>query len=244
MRNRRADQRVALVTGASGGIGSAICSQLIDDGYKVIGQSRSIEHCKVPSGVDVFKGEFSSASGCHEFVETLGGEIRSIDILVNCAGSAHIRKEFSELASQEFLTGFSINFLSAFVLSQAILPFMVEKQEGVIINIGSNTTSHKGSLLNFDYFLGKSAIDSMTLFLNKHFASHNIRINCIKPGLIDSGMHRTVPGYSDQDLLERVKAIPVRRMGLPTEIARLVSVLAGESGDYVSGQIFAVAGGE
>lgn len=233
-----------LVTGASGGIGRAICSQFIREGYRVLGQTTQANYSPWSQELEFIYGDFSTGDTCQQFINSLGKDIENIEILVNCAGSGTIREDVLNLSQQKLMTGFSVNFLSAFLITQAVLPSMVAKRSGVIINIGSNTTSHDGSSLNFDYFISKSALEAMTLYLNKHFSRHNIRINCIKPGLIDSGMVEKIPNYSISDFNGRMKLVPAGRPGFPDEIAKMVSFLANDSGSYVMGQIFSMAGGE
>ena len=236
--------KTALVTGAGGGIGRAITRQLLAEGYRVLGQTTQTDHISFPQGLEIYYGDFSSPQGIYDFIGSLGEEIEAIDILINCAGSGYIRKPFIDLEYGELIAGLSVNFLSAFLISQAVLPSMVRERDGVIVNIGSNTTSFHGSNLNFDYFIAKSSIEAMTLYLNKHFAEKNIRVNCIKPGLIDSGMREKVPGYDEMAFMRREKMIPGSEAGLPSDVANMVLFLVSEAAGYISGQVIAIAGGE
>jgi NAD(P)-dependent dehydrogenase (short-subunit alcohol dehydrogenase family) len=236
--------RIVLITGAGGGIGGAIIKEFIGNPlYKVIALYSGKNNIERYSDVTYFPCNFEDNLFELELVDLLSC-FDKVDILINNAGSNTDANDFLNLDFSDIENSIKINFKGAFLLTKFLLPLMIKNDFGRIINIGSNTVSLKGSRTSFSYFLSKSMLDSLTSYISKHFSQFNISCNCIRPGLINSGMHLKVPGYSENKFLLREKLVPGGKSGHVEDISRMVKFLSLDSSGFITGQIISIAKGE
>lgn len=240
--------RVALVTGASGGIGREIAHTLAMAGARVALSGRSAERIdSVRRSITEQDGTATPFVGDLESLETFTPLLRSIadvlgpvDILINCAG-INRREPIVEVNQSTFSEIIDVNLRVPYFLSQAVLPFMVEHGGGKIVNVGSLTTSWGVGNLSV-YGLSKSAIGQMTRVMSVEWSRHNVQVNCICPGWIETEL--TKPLWADpakrQWLLDR---IPAGRPGTPEDLVGLVLYLCSPAARYTTGQTFYVDGG-
>ena len=121
---------------------------------------------------------------------------------------------------------------------------MKEHGGGRIINISSVNVKYGGSAKSMHYVASKAALDNLTLGFAREGAKYNILVNSIRCGLIDTQMRAKTEGYSEEDLKRRIDMVPLKRMGQPIDIARMALFLASEAGNFITGEIFTVAGGD
>ncbi len=236
------DGKVALVTGASRGIGKAIASQLKALGATVIGTATS-EHGaeKISDYLGEAKGLVlnvtDDASIAHLF-EQIKREYGSIDILVNNAGITRDNL-FMRMKDDDWQDILDTNLTSVFKLSKAVIRPMMKKRTGRIINIGSVVGS-MGNAGQVNYATAKAGLLGFTKSLAREVASRGITVNTIAPGFIDTDMTQTLTDEQKEGIFSQV---PANRLGKPEEIANAVAFLASDTAAYITGETLHVNGG-
>ena len=239
--------KTVLITGASRGIGKAICYRFAKEGCSlIINCSKSsdalmqlkeelIENYHIPVLASV------GNIGDYSYVERLFSEIQTtfggVDIVVNNAGIAHIGL-LTDMTPDEWHRVMDVNLSSAFYTSKLSIPYMLSKQQGKIINI-SSVWGNVGSSCEVAYSASKGGLNSFTKALAKELAPSNIQVNAIACGCIDTEMNQC---FSEEERRELIEEIPAGRFGTPDEVAALVYTLANES-NYLTGQIITLDGG-
>ncbi|AEI77770.1 3-oxoacyl-[acyl-carrier-protein] reductase FabG [Cupriavidus necator N-1] len=240
------DNQVALVTGASRGIGRAIALELARQGATVIGTATSEAGAAGITdylGVDGLKGRgavlnVNDAAACDalidEIVKTHGG----IGVLVNNAGITQDQLAM-RMKDEDWLAVIQTNLTSVFRLSRAVLRPMMKARQGRIINI----TSVVGSVGNpgqMNYSAAKAGVAGMTRSLAAEIGSRNVTVNCVAPGFIDTDMTKAL---SEEQHASLKTQIPLGRLGQPEDIANAVAFLAGPQAAYITGTTLHVNGG-
>jgi acetoacetyl-CoA reductase/3-oxoacyl-[acyl-carrier protein] reductase len=254
--------RVALVTGGTRGIGAAICQSLASQGASIAaGYSSNSEAAEAfrqefnqtfgPEGVlTTHCGNVGVADDCRRVVGEVMEQHGRIDILINNAGIT-IDKTYAKLTDDDWFKVLAVNLSGAFFLSQAVLPHMIERGTGRIVNV-SSIIGETGNIGQANYAASKSGLFGMTKTLAKEVAymleragkrtddGVNVTINTVTPGFIATEMVAAVP----EKVLDKIKeGIPARRLGRPEEVARVVHFLAADASSYITGQIWGVNGG-
>ena len=229
--------RRAIVTGHRGGIGSAVATVLADDGVEVI-------------GVDLPEFDFSDLTDLEDRLAALVRDKRPIDILVNNAGIT-VLGTVLETPVSEVERVFRINFLAAYALMRAVLPGMVERRCGAIVNIASDQALI-GKQVSAAYGASKAAIAQLSRSAALDWARFGIRVNCIAPGSTDTAMLSTVIGDLAKTYPDRFptssadfyrSGVPLGRFAQPSEIAAAVAFLASDAASFITGIILPVDGG-
>ncbi|HMO57698.1 MAG TPA: glucose 1-dehydrogenase [Roseiflexaceae bacterium] len=242
------DGKVALVTGASGGIGSAIARGLAIAGARVAIHGRSAEKlAKVAAAIGAAGGvceQFTSDLGDHEapaaLVAAVAERCGGIDILVNCAG-LNRRMPINEMTPEVYDLIMDANLRSAYFLSQAALSHMIAAGGGKVIHIGS-LTSLIGLANTSVYGMTKSALAQLTKTMAVEWAQHNIQVNCICPGFIATDL--TANLFADPVKSEWILSrIPSHQPGKPDDLAGMAIYLASPAANYTTGQVLFVDGG-
>ena len=246
--------RTAIVTGSGGGIGRSIALRLAREGCHIgvfdiadAGAQATAELVRA-TGRDavVAVGDVSRredvARGAARFRQTLG----AIDILVNNAGILRTAP-FLETTDTQWRDTFGVNLDGAFFFCQAILPGMVERRRGAIVNM-SSWVGKKGVPNHAAYSASKFAVIGLTQSIAGEFAASGVRVNAVCPGIIVDTQMREDAEASNRhqglpDVAERAKTIPMRRTGTPDDVARVVAFLASDEADYMTGQSVNVTGG-
>jgi len=241
--------RAALVTGASGGLGSAIAETLAGAGAAVgLGGTRS-------DGLDAVRGRVEAAGGraavlpgrlddvesCRSLVRQAREALGRLDILVNCAG-INRRAALDAVTPEDFEAVLSVNLRSVFFTSQAAHPHLREAGGGKIVNVGS-MASHLGLARIGVYGMTKAAVAQLTKTMAVEWARDGIQVNCICPGFFRTPLTREYfwgTPHRKRWLLER---IPARRAGEPEELAGAVLLLVSPASSYITGQVISVDGG-
>ena len=234
--------RVALVTGASRGIGAAIAARLASDGVFVFGTSTSVEGA----------ARISAALGNHgngivlrvedpDSVSTAFEEVsreHSVSILVNNAGITNDNL-LLRMSDDDWADVINTNLVSLHRLCKPFLRGMMRERWGRIINLGS-VVGRMGNPGQANYAAAKAGIEGFTRSLAQELGSRGITVNCVAPGFIDTDMTAELGEKATEQLVTR---IPLGRVGTPNEVAETVSFLAGEGSSYITGQTIAVNGG-
>ncbi|MBQ3413818.1 MAG: 3-oxoacyl-ACP reductase FabG [Clostridia bacterium] len=237
--------KVAIVTGASRGIGREIAKNLAVKGIKVIANyNKSEENAKKLKEtlknegieIDIFKADVSRREECKELVKYTLKKYNNIDILINNAGISEY-KLFTEESDEDWNRVINTNLYSAFVMSQEVIPNMIHNKSGCIINI-SSIWGQVGASLEVIYSVSKAGMNGLTKALAKELGPSNIRVNSIAPGIIDTDMNKHI---SEIELKELEKDIPLEKIGLPEDISRCVNWLVDDM--YTTGQIIGINGG-
>ena len=241
-----AESKIALITGANRGIGKEILISLSNDGFTVIGTSRSQQ------GVDDVNDALKSTngSGCgvifdvtdKNAVSTLNEKITSeygkVSVLVNNAGIT-MDNLLIRMSDKEWDEVIDTNLTSIYRITKVFVKDMMKERYGRVINIGS-VVGVSGNAGQTNYSSTKSALLGFTKSLAKEVASRNITVNTISPGFIDTDMTNKLKD-SQKDML--TKSIPLGRMGLASELANVVGFLASDKASYITGENINVNGG-
>lgn len=237
--------KVAIVTGASRGIGREIAKYLARDNIKVIANyNKSKEKAiglkeelkKENIDIDIFKADVSKREGAKELANYAIKKYGKVDILINNAGISEY-KIFTEETDEDWEKVINTNLYSVFAMCQEVIPNMIHNKSGCIINI-SSIWGIVGSSLEVLYSISKAGIDGLTKGLAKELGPSNIRVNSIAPGVIDTDMNNNL---SDMELKQIRDEIPLERIGKVEDIAKCVKWLVDDN--FTTGQIISVNGG-
>lgn len=228
----------AVVTGGAGGIGSAVCRGLAENGYYVyVGYSLSAE--KAAELAHEIGGEAAKIDVSDiENISAVCKKIGEIDLLVNNAGISEIDL-FTSISKEKSSKIMQVNLIGTIELTRKILPHMIRRKSGCIINIGS-MWGEVGASCEVDYSASKAGLIGFTKALAKEVAPSGIRVNCISPGFIMTEMNSR---FSPEDLDLIREEIPLGIFGEPRHVADTVEFLASEKAEYITGQIIGVNGG-
>jgi len=236
--------QVALVTGASRGIGQAIAQELAQCGATVIGTATTDsgaaaigERLKGHGGVGRVLN-VTDASACEAMIDSIVKEFGRIDILVNNAGITKDQLAM-RMKEDEWSDVIATNLFAVFKLSQAVLRPMMKARNGRIINITS-IVGHMGNAGQTNYAAAKAGVAGMTRALAREIGSRNITVNCVAPGFIDTDMTRALSEEQQNSLKAN---IPLARLGTPEDVAQAVAFLASPAASYITGNTLHVNGG-
>jgi 3-oxoacyl-[acyl-carrier protein] reductase len=243
--------KVALVTGASSGIGAATASLLAELGARVaIGYNSNKEGAELVRSqitsaggeATICQADVAQAAGIELLVTRVVSTLGPIDILVNNAGSLLERLPILKLTEARWDAVMDLNLKSAVLCSQAVAESMILRRSGAIINIGSIAGRNGGGPGAGPYAVAKGGLVTFTKSLAKELAPYGVRVNCVSPGVIDTPFHET---FSTPEMMSNfVKAIPLGRVGTPMECAKVIAFLASEAAGYVVGETIEVNGGQ
>jgi acetoacetyl-CoA reductase len=237
--------QVALVTGGIRGIGLAICDRLMNRGVTVAAGYSSNQQAAeqfrdkyADRGVSIHQGNIGSNEDCVRVIGEVLDRHGELDILVNNAGIT-VDKTVRKMTPEEWDRVIHVNLSGAFYLSKAILPDMLDRGYGRIVNI-SSVIGSAGGFGQANYASAKSGLFGLTMSLALETASKGITVNAVTPGYITTDMTAAVP----ENVMEKLVArIPVGRLGEPDEVARVVEFLADPESAYITGQVYPVNGG-
>ena len=239
-------QRVAYVTGGMGGIGTAICQRLHKEGFKVIagcGPSRDFVKWLGEQKAQGYSF-YASVGNVADWQSTVDAFSKSvaehgaIDVLVNNAGITKDRM-FLKMSPDDWKTVIDTNLNSMFNVTKQVVPGMVEKGWGRIVQI-SSVNVEKGQAGQTNYSAAKAGMHGFTMALAQEVASKGVTVNTVSPGYIGTDMVRAIK----PEILEKIVAtIPVKRLGTPEEIGSIVAWLSGEDSGFTTGADFSCNGG-
>lgn len=240
-------QYIALVTGSTGGLGTAICQRLYKDGYRVVASYNNAEKAAQwqarmkESGYvfDLYQADVSDYASVEKMIAQVEKEIGPIDILVNNAGITR-DGQFRKMSVENWDAVLKTNLYSVFNCTRNVINQMCDRNYGRIINI-SSVNGQRGQFGQANYSAAKAGMHGFTKTLAMEVARKGITVNTISPGYIATDMVMAVP----EEIRNKIVAeIPVGRMGGTEEIAHLVSFLASKDASFITGANYAINGGQ
>lgn len=238
---------VAVITGAGKGIGRAIALRLAKDGYKIaVCYNNSKEKAEkvaediIAAGGNAitFQLDITDSQNVNSVIADIENSFGEIAVLVNNAGIAE-QSLFTDITDEMWHKMIDTNLSGAFYCSRAVLPFMIHRKKGKIINIAS-IWGETGGSCEVHYSAAKAGLIGMTKALAKEVGPSGITVNCVSPGVILTDM----TSHFDEDTMNELKEeTPLGRIGTPEDVAGTVAFLASDNADFITGQDIAVNGG-
>ena len=237
--------KVIIVTGGSRGIGASIVKLLAAEDYKVILNYHQSEHTaeeikqellQQGKKIEIFKADVSKREDVRKLIQFAIEKYHKVDVLINNAGIAQ-EKLFTQITDEDWNKMIQTNLNSVFYCTQEVVPYMLEKQAGSIINI-SSIWGVTGGSCEVHYSVTKAGIDGMTKALAKELGPSHIRVNSIAPGAIDTDMNKNV---TEEEWEEVKREIPLDSIGKAKDVAKCAKWLIED--EYTTGQVISVNGG-
>jgi 3-oxoacyl-[acyl-carrier protein] reductase len=238
--------KTAIITGASGGIGSAIAEKLAKTGYSLVilgnhsseGLEKTLQICRSYSKETIsLQGDLASADATAALMSQALTILGHADCLINCAGISHIGL-MTDMTDSEWHSIIDTNLSSVFYCCQSIVPAMVHKKAGHILNI-SSIWGNTGASCEVAYSASKGGMNAFTKALAKELAPSGIAVNALACGVIDTAMNQC---FSEEERSALCEEIPAGRMGTPEEVADVAAFLC-EAPYYLTGQVITIDGG-
>ena len=240
-------RRVALITGGSRGIGEACVRLFAEQGYAVVflyrasvDQARALVEELRAKGCDAaaYRCDVSSREQVTDTIAEILGLYHHIDVLVNNAGIAHVGL-LTDMSESDWHAVFDTNIGGVFHMSQAVLPGMISRRQGSIVNV-SSMWGETGASCEVAYSAAKAAVIGFTKALAKEVGPSGVRVNCVSPGLIDTDMNAEL---DESALREMADETPLGRVGTTEDVAQAALYLAGDGAAFITGQVLGVSGG-
>ena len=240
------ENKVALITGGTRGIGKAIAKKFAENGYNLVinyvSENTNLEKLKndINSKNEILfvranVGDFESSE---ELVKQAVEKFGKIDVLVNNAGITRDNL-IMRMKEEDFDNVINTNLKGTFNVTKNVVPYMMKKRSGKIVNV-SSVVGVSGNAGQCNYAASKAGIIGFTKSIAKELASRNILANCVAPGFIDTDMTEVLSDSVKENINNQ---IPLKRMGTAEEIAKAVYFLAGEDNTYITGQVLSIDGG-
>jgi 2-dehydro-3-deoxy-L-rhamnonate dehydrogenase (NAD+) len=228
--------RVALVTGAASGIGAAVAKRLLAEGARVASLDL---HPEAAEGVLAVTADVSDSSQVDAAVGRVAHELGRIDVLVCCAGVTGESLPTVAVTDEEWRRVLAINADGVFFCNRAVIPAMIERGFGRIVNVAS-VAGKEGNPMAAAYSASKAAVIAMTKAIGKDLAQTGVIVNCIAPAVIETPI---LAGISQEHVDYMLARIPMGRAGRPEEVAALVCWLASEECSFSTGATYDISGG-
>ncbi|MCW5969167.1 MAG: 3-oxoacyl-ACP reductase FabG [Blastocatellales bacterium] len=243
--------RIALVTGASSGIGRAAAIALAECGADV-----ALNYLKNREGAEAtvqqiaamgrralaVQADVSTRAGAFQLAARVRSQFGRVDVLVNNAGDLIERRPLRDFTDELWDRVMDLNLRSVFLCSQAVMGEMIDRRSGVIINVGSIAGHNGGGPGAAVYAASKAAVHCLTKGFAKELAPHGVRVNAVAPGVVMTPFHEQ---HSTPEMLAQFTAgIPLGRLGSPEECGRVIAFLASDAASYIHGEMIEINGGQ
>jgi len=245
---RELDGKIALVTGAAGGMGTAISVALAALGAAVAVNDRHVDQVEplrerlAPTTRTIAVGaDVTDRRAVHQMVQTIEDRLGTIDILVNNAGVLRPTKVV-DISEDEWDLVMDVNLKGAFLCTQAVIPGMRARGWGRVVNLSSTAGKNVSTMGGAHYTSAKAGLLGLTRHVASEVAGDGITVNAVCPGLIDTDMTRTTITQDQADAY--AASFPIPRLGRPSEVAELVGFLASNGAAYITGASIDINGGD
>ena len=234
--------KTVLITGGSRGIGAELVRHFCRNGYQAAFLYQQAHEAAAAiareTGAFPICADVSSPDDVRRAVREANEQLGRIDVLINNAAIAGFRL-FTDITDEEWDRFISVNLSGAFYCCRAVLPAMITRKSGVILNI-SSMWGQGGSSCEVHYSAAKAGLIGLTKALAKELGPSGIRVNCIAPGVIDTEMNAAL---REEDRRALIEETPMMRLGTPADVAEAALFLAGEGASFITGQVLGVSGG-
>ena len=244
--------KVAVVTGATGGIGFQVAKRLGEDGYTVIlngieddaGAKRVKELTTAGITAEYYGFDVTNEEAVTSNITKIGEKYGKIDVLVNNAGGLGGRSRFEDMTTKFYRFVMALNLDSAFFASRAAIPFLKKGENPSIINYTSIAGWNAGGPGAGIYGTSKAGVHALTRALAKDLAEYGIRVNAVSPGTIDTDFHKQIKSTKPEVFASWKNNILLGKLGQPEEVASVVSFLASEDASFMTAETIQITGGQ
>lgn len=245
-------KKVALVTGATGGIGFEVAKRLGQDGFIVVlngiedekGAERVKELSELGIEAQYYGFDVTSDEAVDKNVKAIGDKYGKIDAVINNAGGLGGRSPMEEMTTEFYRSVMALNLDSAFFVSRAAIPYLKKSDSGAIVNYTSNAGWNAGGPGAGIYGVSKGAVHTLTRALAKELAPAGIRVNAVSPGTIDTPFHAQIKATKPEVFASWKDNIMLGRLGQPEEVASVVSFLVSEDASFITAETVQIGGGQ
>ncbi|PPR65436.1 MAG: 3-oxoacyl-[acyl-carrier-protein] reductase FabG [Alphaproteobacteria bacterium MarineAlpha3_Bin7] len=243
---RLSDNYKIIVTGGTGGLGSALIRLLLEGSKSIIGVHGDSKKTEFQdSRIIPLKRHFNSEKDCSDVIKEFVDRAKGIDALVVLNGSIKFSGHWMNISEDQWNTEIRENLSFPFFLARAAMKAMISnKTSGKIVMTGTESSLHGGSKISMPYAIAKRGTECMVQGLAKEGAPHNILVNGLRLGYFESGFHQRWHNKTKAEMQERAELVPLKRGGNPIEAAAMVLYLLSGYGDFITGQMVPLTGGD
>lgn len=246
------DQKIAIITGATGGIGFEVSKRLGKDGYTVIlnglnsneGAKKVADLTALGITAEFYEFDVTNEEAVTSNINKIGNKYGKIDVLINNAGGLGGRSRFEEMTTEFYRFVMALNLDSTFFASRAAIPFLKKSDNASIINYTSIAGWNAGGPGAGIYGTSKAAVHAITRALAKDLAEYSIRVNAVSPGTIDTPFHAQIKSTKPEVFASWKNNILLGRLGQPEDVASVVSFLVSKDAAFMTAETIQVGGGQ